>query len=87
MAPRRKATLASLPHQPTAIPSQQDHVLVESLVVDDEGSTLRNKEHSISRELFHPDPPPLTMANIERIDQQLNANMQCSLQDLIAGIL
>ena len=61
-------------------------MLVNSLAVDNEGSTPRNEEHSIPHEPFHPDPAPITMNEIERIVQQLNANMQYSLQELIVGI-
>ncbi|XP_057248918.1 uncharacterized protein LOC130590483 [Beta vulgaris subsp. vulgaris] len=82
MAPRRKTTRGSLSRQPTPLQSHQPNVLVESLAIDDEGSTPRNDEQSAPRE----DPMPITMADIEGIARQLNDNMQRSLQELIAGI-
>lgn len=69
MTTLRKTTRTSLPRQPTPIQSQQPHVLVESLAVDDEGSTPRNEEHSIPREQFHPDLAPIIMVDIKRIAQ------------------
>ena len=82
MAPRRKTTRGSLSRYPTPLQSQQPHVLVESLAIDDDGSTPRNDEHSAPRE----DPVPVTMADIKRIPRQLNDNMQRSLQELNARI-